>query len=247
MSGFRKPFRAVPLHDRDGNEIPFREPRKGTMTDRIFGSAKLFGSSRRSKKARIVAKKAAQQGERSARIVRRKGRLHSQSSRVGRGGWLGFAVLAVSLSMIVFGLALRFGGPFIEDNRPASALEMPVAGPQDTLSARFATCDGPVRGNCVVDGDTFWFAGEKYRVLDINTPEISTPQCDAELALGRAATDRLRQLLNAGPFSLESGDEETDRYGRKLRRITRGGRSLGDILVEEGLAERWQGFRRSWC
>lgn len=30
---------------------------------------------------------------------------------------------------------------------------------------------GP-RDNCVVDGDTFWRAGEKIRLADIATPEI---------------------------------------------------------------------------
>lgn len=167
------------------------------------------------------------------------------------GNWLGFAILTASMCLIAFGLVLRFGVPGLpfgeERADPVSLAAMPVAGPEDTLSARFDICDGPVRGTCVVDGDTFWLAGEKYRVLDINTPETSTPRCDAELALGRAATERFRQLLNAGPFSLQSGPEETDRYGRKLRRVTRGGQSLGDILVAEGLAERWQGFRRNWC
>jgi endonuclease YncB( thermonuclease family) len=36
-------------------------------------------------------------------------------------------------------------------------------------------------------------------------------------------------------------------YGRKLRILVRNGRSLGDTLVAEGLARRWDGARRSWC
>ena len=53
---------------------------------------------------------------------------------------------------------------------------------------------------------------------------------------------------NAGPFELHpiSGRDE-DRYGRKLRIITRGGRSLGDVLVAEGLARTWTGRREPWC
>jgi endonuclease YncB( thermonuclease family) len=42
-------------------------------------------------------------------------------------------------------------------------------------------------------------------------------------------------------------ERDADRYGRKLRVVTRNGRSLGDILVAEGLARRWDGRRRSWC
>jgi micrococcal nuclease len=54
-------------------------------------------------------------------------------------------------------------------------------------------------------------------------------------------------LLNQGGFSLQSIDRDQDQYGRDLRIITRDGQSLGDILVAEGLAERWQGYRRNWC
>ncbi|BAR63406.1 putative staphylococcal nuclease (plasmid) [Bradyrhizobium diazoefficiens] len=43
-------------------------------------------------------------------------------------------------------------------------------------------------------------------------------------------------LLNAGGFTLVSGWRDTDRYGRKLRTVTRAARSLGETLVEEGLA-----------
>lgn len=170
------------------------------------------------------------------------------AQRRERINWWAVAIAFLSVVLIGTGLSMRYG--YLDFTRVADSgapTTMPTATPQDTLSARFATCAGSARINCIVDGDTFWFAGEKIRILDINTPEISTPRCDRELQLGLAATNRLRQLLNAGPFSLEAGAEETDRYGRKLRRVMRGGHSLGDILVEEGLAEHWQGFRRNWC
>jgi len=163
------------------------------------------------------------------------------------GGWTSVIVIAASLALIAAGVTLHFKqGKFTPDVVGAE-IAAPVAGPQDRLSARFSICSNGKRQNCVVDGDTFWFGGEKIRVLDINTPEISTPRCDREFALGQQAAERFRELLNAGPFSLANGDEETDRYGRKLRRVIRGGRSLGDILVDEGLAEDWQGYRRNWC
>lgn len=53
--------------------------------------------------------------------------------------------------------------------------------------------------------------------------------------------------MNAGAFSLESGGRDSDRYGRKLRIVTRGGESVGDVLIGEGLARRWEGARRPWC
>lgn len=114
-------------------------------------------------------------------------------------------------------------------------------------SPEFAIC-GTIRKTCVVDGDTIWLDGVKIRVADIDTPEISTPRCDAELALGLEARDRLVALLNEGDFSLETiGNRDEDRYGRKLRVILRSGRSLGDQLVAEGLARTWSGRREPWC
>lgn len=114
-------------------------------------------------------------------------------------------------------------------------------------AATFALCAPGPRVTCVVDGDTFWYRGEKVRIADINTPEVSEPDCAAEAKLGRRATELLTELLNLGPFRLEPAERDRDRYGRLLRTVTRGGQSLGDTLVAEGLAERWQGRRGDWC
>jgi len=117
----------------------------------------------------------------------------------------------------------------------------------DREAARFDRCGAGSRVTCVVDGDTFWYRGAKIRVADINTPEVGRPGCPREAALGQAATVRLTQLLNAGPFTLAPWTRERDRYGRLLRTVTRDGASLGAVLVREGLAETWQGRRGSWC
>lgn len=116
-----------------------------------------------------------------------------------------------------------------------------------TYSERFAVCAGTARVTCVVDGDTIWLEGRKIRIADIDTPEVSSPQCAREAALGREATQRLTQLLNAGPFTLRSVGRDTDVYGRDLRIVTRNGASLGDVLVAEGLAHVWDGAKHSWC
>jgi endonuclease YncB( thermonuclease family) len=114
-------------------------------------------------------------------------------------------------------------------------------------SGSFSICGSGPRTNCVVDGDTFWFHGEKIRIADIDTPELSPPRCRRERELGLAAKQRLLDLLNEGSFSLTSGAREEDRYGRKLRNVYREGKSIGDTLVADGLARRWDGSRRSWC
>lgn len=115
------------------------------------------------------------------------------------------------------------------------------------LAAAFGLCHTGGGYNCVVDGDTLWVAGEKVRVADIDAPETHPSRCALEADLGRRATLRLQSLVNAGPFSLATLDRDTDRYGRKLRVLVRGGRSLGDQLVSEGLARTWTGRREPWC
>ena len=116
-----------------------------------------------------------------------------------------------------------------------------------TLAASFALCAEGPRTTCVVDGDTFWLNGEKVRIADINAPETHSAGCPEEQALGDRATVRLINLLNAGPFELITEGRATDRYGRSLRVIRRGGKSLGGELVREGLAEPWRGRRSDWC
>lgn len=112
------------------------------------------------------------------------------------------------------------------------------------VEAAFPICEARRRVTCVVDGDTFWHNRIKYRLADIDAPEVSKPQCAAEAKLAEAATYRLAAMLNAGRFELHS--QGADRYGRTLVKVTRSGRSLGGQLVSEGLARRW-GDRRGWC
>jgi len=90
--------------------------------------------------------------------------------------------------------------------------------------------------------------GQKIRIADIDTPEVGEPKCSSELALGNRATDRMLELINEGPFEIKAWPgRDVDRYGRKLRVLIRDGRSLGDILVSEGLARTWSGRREPWC
>lgn len=148
--------------------------------------------------------------------------------------------------MLCLALLLGWFGPdWIARHAPGAPLT--TGAPVDTLSARFGLCHSGGGTNCVVDGDTFWFRGEKYRIADIDTPETHGPRCVAEGELGARATQRLQALMNAGPFSLERGDRDADRYGRSLRVVTRGGESIGAMLVTEGLARSWDGSRHPWC
>lgn len=122
-----------------------------------------------------------------------------------------------------------------------------AAAGMDHEAGAFDRCEGAGRVTCVVDGDTFWYRGLKIRIADINAPELGHPSCAFEARLAEAATRRLTDLLNAGPFTLAIEGRETDKYGRALRVVMRGGRSLGEALEREGLAEHWHGRRGDWC
>lgn len=128
-----------------------------------------------------------------------------------------------------------------------SSFAAPAASARDTESASFGLCHSGGGTNCVVDGDTIHYRGVKIRIADIDTPETHGPRCPLEAELGAAATRRMHQLVNAGPFTLQPINRDTDRYGRKLRILTRGGESLGAVLVREGLARFYAGGRRPWC
>ncbi|NRP75609.1 hypothetical protein ILFOPFJJ_06532 [Ensifer psoraleae] len=88
----------------------------------------------------------------------------------------------------------------------------------DLLSALFSICGDGRHIIFAVDGDTFWFEGEKIRIADIDTPELSPPRCEAERIKGEEAKARLLALLNEGRFSLSPGLRDEDKYGRKLVR-----------------------------
>ncbi len=147
--------------------------------------------------------------------------------------------------------------PYAEARRSRAILEAQEGAPADTVPAgspldpAAAVDSAPLRVGAavrVIDGDTFDHGGLRIRIADIDTPEVRG-QCPHEIRLAARATQRLRALLAAGPFELHrlGNGRDEDRYGRKLRIVTRGGRSLGDVLVAEGLARTWTGRREGWC
>lgn len=153
-------------------------------------------------------------------------------------------VLGRSAALAGLAFLVVFGSGMLLTNWSSVARAIGASASQ---TPTFAVC-GVVRRTCVIDGDTFWLKGEKIRIADIDTPEISEPKCDWKYDRGIEARDRLVALLNEGPFDLSPiGARDTDQYGRKLRVVIRDGYSVGDQLVSEGLARTWTGRREPWC
>ncbi|MEG3181246.1 thermonuclease family protein [Sphingomonas sp. LT1P40] len=152
---------------------------------------------------------------------------------------------AMLLAGITAGLAWTLLPADGDAATPSASVPAAVSAP---VVRTFARCESGGGSNCVVDGDTFRMGGAKIRIADIDTPETHPARCAREAALGEAATARLHALLNSGGVTLHPIDRDTDRYGRLLRRVSVNGRGVGDTLVAEGLARRYEGGRRiGWC
>ena len=103
----------------------------------------------------------------------------------------------------------------------------------------------------VVDGDTIHYNGEKIRIANVDTPEISGAKCDSELKRDLEAKAALKQLIDGRQLIIKRGDPDTgrmvDAYGRTLALISTGGRDVGTILMQQGHARPWTGRRMPWC
>ncbi len=154
-------------------------------------------------------------------------------------------IAAAAAAAVLGGLAVHFvteGTVSALVGKPRLAAMATSAGPSFTL------CQSSHANDCVIDGDTISFHGQRIRMIDYDAPEISEPHCASEAALGHRAKLRLLELLNSGVVDIRTqGSRDEDRYGRKLRLVLVDGRSVGDTLIAEGLAWPWQGRRHAWC
>jgi len=124
----------------------------------------------------------------------------------------------------------------------------------ERVDESFTRC-GRGRGHaCVIDGDTIKLGQRKIRIIGIDAPEVTHPQCPEEARLAEAATVKLQQLLNQGPFDMVgSVTRDQDRYGRDLRALNRTNpagtsTSIAEEMRTSGLAHRYLGgFKPGWC
>lgn len=100
----------------------------------------------------------------------------------------------------------------------------------------------------VTDGDTLRIAGQTYRMVGYDTPEIfSRAQCDAEVAKGLEAKEYIVESLKqarrivltrvacACPKRAPEGSMGCN-YGRACAKLSIDGEDLGASLISHGLA-----------
>lgn len=172
--------------------------------------------------------------------------LWSPSVRRRRHGARKRTIRSQALLLALLWSGLLFGATWIgyHDQRPWN-LYANSTGPTAWRQG-MSTCFGPVRVTCLVDGDTGWEMGRKWRLGDIDAPELSKPRCPEELERARAAQDRLTELMRDG-YRIHWRDRD-DRYGRTLVDVQLAdGRWAAEVLMDEGLARPWTGRRKPWC
>lgn len=84
------------------------------------------------------------------------------------------------------------------------------------------------------------------RLVGYDTPETKRARCEAEAALGKRATERLRALVGSG--ALRMARQGVDKYRRPLMRLWVDGVDVAEVMVREGLAVAYTGgVRPDWC
>jgi micrococcal nuclease len=106
----------------------------------------------------------------------------------------------------------------------------------------------------VVDGDTvdvdidlgfgIVLTDERVRIMGIDTPESRTSD-KVEKVFGLLAKERLKELLGETAVLLTTedrhGEDMKGKFGRVLGNFRSGGRTVTDILIEEGHAVAYHG------
>ncbi|CCM76423.1 hypothetical protein [Rhizobium mesoamericanum] len=128
---------------------------------------------------------------------------------------------------------------------PEKAIPASISPAQaQTGKAAFGYCGQGEHINCVADGGTFWYKGEKIAIADVLSPGIETARCDSEKRLGFAAKLRLLNILNSGPFSMNPAGQPGKAGAPHV--VSRDGRSIGVQMINEGLARK-PGVSGAWC
>jgi len=113
----------------------------------------------------------------------------------------------------------------------------------------------------VLDGNTIRIGADRYSLVGFDVPKSYRPKCPQERALSERAATRLSSLIAVGRLDLRRvpcicpGNLNMPNCspGLQCGTLRVNGRNVGEILIEEGLAKKYQcgptvcPKRPSWC
>ena len=107
-------------------------------------------------------------------------------------------------------------------------------------------------GQYCYDGDTCYVMIDgtkaKIRLLELDTPEISKPKCEAELELGLEARDYLNNLIANASSVVIKTDYEKDYFGRTLAHLIIDGEDASAKIRSNDLGVIYErGNKQDWC
>jgi len=112
-------------------------------------------------------------------------------------------------------------------------------------AAKFGQCYNAVGPNCVYDGDTIHFAGERIEIAGIEAPRIDGAGCSNERARGIEAAVRLADILNRGKVATAGEVREPD--GSTRTKVEVGGFDVGVAMINAGVARDSGDGPGNWC
>ena len=150
-----------------------------------------------------------------------------------------------------------YASPYLKSSRFAGESVRDINGAEEIYATYLELIDNKIvlrkyNNQYCYDGDTCYVmlngANTKIRLLELDTPEISKPKCEAELELGLKARDYLNNLIdNAATIEFKT-DYEEDYFGRTLSYLIIDGEDVSANIVSKNLGVVYDRDNKTdWC
>ncbi len=175
-------------------------------------------------------------GRRFMTVIPFKRRVQPSLPRLPRLPRVRFSLSAVAWMVLVFAAVLM----------TLAGIAPPGVAASPSQPAAAAETSNVLIGVRVIDGDTVASDGVRYRIANIDTPEMAAT-CDAERVAAQRATNRAVALISAARRIEMRPTGRVDRFGRTVAFISVDGADFGSRMIAAGLARPWRGRREPWC
>ena len=150
-----------------------------------------------------------------------------------------------------------YASPYLKSSRFAGESVRDINGAEEIYATYLDLIDNKIvlrkyNNQYCYDGDTCYVmlngANTKIRLLELDTPEISKPKCEAELELGLKARDYLNNLIdNAATIEFKT-DYAEDYFGRILSYLIIDGEDVSANIVSKNLGVVYDRDNKTdWC